>query len=97
REAVDVFGDPELGDPALLRALAVALHIGLAVVLGGARVALVGAQVQVIVGEHRRPAIQAGFTRAASSSSARRMSSGVVTLRFSSLAATTITRPPARS
>ena len=78
-EAVDVFGDAELGDPALGGGLAVALGVGRRVVLGDARVGVVGAQVQVVVGEHRggdSSRIRPPAERSASSSSATRRSSG---------------------
>ena len=52
REAVDVLGDPELRDPALLGHLAVALGVAGGEVLLGGRVVLVGAQVDVVVGQH---------------------------------------------
>ena len=52
-EAVDVFGDPQLRDPALGGRLPVALDVRLRVVLLDARVQVVLAQVHVVVGEHR--------------------------------------------
>ena len=85
-EAVDVLGDPELGDAALVGRRTVALEVVRREVLVGAGVEVVWAQMEVVVGEHSGRAIQAGsraLGRAASSSSATRRSSGVVTLRFS--------------
>ena len=58
-EAVDVLGDPKLGDPALAGDLAVALHPGGREVLGRGGLEVVGAQVEVVVAQHRA-AIQAG-------------------------------------
>ena len=51
-EAVDVLGDPQLGDPALARRLAVALGVRRREVQLGGRAGLVGAKVDVVVGEH---------------------------------------------
>ena len=52
REAVDVFGDAQLGDAPLAGHLAVALDVGRREVLGRGGVEVVGAQVEVVVGEH---------------------------------------------
>ena len=78
-EAVDVLGDAELGDAAVGGGLAVALGVGLGEVLRGGGVVAVGAQVDVVIGQ------QGGGQRDRErrSRSARRRSSGVVTLKFS--------------
>ena len=55
-EAIDVLRDAELADPPRARLLAIALGVGLREVLGRARVEVVGAQVNVVVGEHRSSA-----------------------------------------
>ena len=52
REAVHVFGDAQLGDPALLGGGAVALDVRLRVVVGDVRAVAVGPEMEVVVGEH---------------------------------------------
>ena len=52
-EAVDVFGDAQLGDALLGGGVAVALGVGGRVEPLGGRVLVVGAQVEVVVGQHR--------------------------------------------
>ena len=51
-EAVDVLGDPELGDPRGVRRVAVALDVRGAERIREGRVAVIGAQVDVVVGQH---------------------------------------------
>ena len=69
---MDVLGDAELRDPALGRGLAIALGVGGGEVARGGVPGVVGAQVDVVVGQHRVRRI----------SSASRRSCGVVTLKF---------------
>ncbi len=52
-KAVDVLGDAQLGDPGRLRGGQVALDVLRGEVALRRRVLLVGAQVQVVVGQHR--------------------------------------------
>ena len=83
-EAVHVLGHAELVDASVGRNLAVALDVRVGEIARGRRVVVVGTQVEVVVGQHR-------------SISAMRMSSAVVTLKFSGKPSTTRTRPPTAS
>src|SRR6185503_7361163 len=83
-EPVDVLGDAELGDAVLLGGGPEALGVARREVLAGGGALVVGAEVDVVVGQHRRE-----------SASAR--SWGVVTLKLAAGDSTTRTVPPARS
>src|SRR3954452_22309936 len=87
-EPVDVLGDAELGDPALLGDLAVAVGVGGREGLGRGGVRIVPAEMDVEVGQHG-----ADLSR----SSATRRSCAVVTLKFSGGDGTTRTTPPCAS
>ena len=89
-EAVDVLGDAELGDPALLGDLAVAVGVAGREGLGGGGVRVVLAEMDVEVGQH-------GADLSRRESSATRRSCGVVTLKFSGGDGTTRTTPPCAS
>ena len=62
-EAMDVLGDAQLADPPLLRHRAVALGVARREVLGGGGAVVVGAEVDVVVGQHGRVILRAHHAR----------------------------------